>query len=87
MVVESSNNGSAQTADEKGLCYACCSSLADITVTYLLGLAVTHTHTRLFYGSLYFVRNNPGEPLPEETFTHYTFCGHQSSHICFLHLL
>jgi len=30
----------------------------------------THTHTLLFYGSLDFVWDNPGEPVPEETFTH-----------------
>ena len=30
----------------------------------------THTHTQLFYGSLGSVRNNLGEPVPEETFTH-----------------
>ena len=30
----------------------------------------THTHTQLFYGSLAFVRDNPDEPVPEETFTH-----------------
>ena len=29
-----------------------------------------HTHTKLFYGSLDFVRDNLGEPVPEETFTH-----------------
>jgi len=46
----------------------------------------THTHTQLFYGSLDFVRDNLGEPVPEETFTH-TCRGHQSSLICFLHLL
>jgi len=28
------------------------------------------THTQPFYGSLDFVRDNPGEPIPEETFTH-----------------
>jgi len=39
----------------------------------------THTHTQPFYGSLEFVRDNPGEPVPEETFTHYTHRGHQSS--------
>ena len=41
----------------------------------------THTHTRTqpFYGSVEFVRDNPGEPVPEETFTHYTHRGHQSS--------
>ena len=30
----------------------------------------THTHTQPFYGSLDFVRDNPGEPVSEETFTH-----------------
>ena len=30
----------------------------------------THTHTQLFYGSVDYVRDNPGEPVPEETFTH-----------------
>jgi len=30
----------------------------------------THMHTQLFYGSLEFVQDNPGEPVPEETFTH-----------------
>jgi len=40
-----------------------------------------------FYGSLDFVRVNMGEPVPEETFTHSHYRGHQSSLICFLHLL
>jgi len=30
----------------------------------------THTHTQPFYGSLDSIRNKPGEPVPEETFTH-----------------
>jgi len=30
----------------------------------------THTHTQPFYGSMDFLRDNPGEPVPEETFTH-----------------
>ena len=30
----------------------------------------THTHTQPIYGSVEFVRDNPGEPVPEETFTH-----------------
>jgi len=30
----------------------------------------THAHTQLFYGSMDFVQDNPGEPVPEETFTH-----------------
>jgi len=29
-----------------------------------------HTHTQPFYGSMDFVRDNPGELVPEETFTH-----------------
>jgi len=29
-----------------------------------------HTHTQPFYSSLDFVRDNPGEPVPEETFAH-----------------
>jgi len=40
----------------------------------------THTHTtQPFYGSVEFFRDNPGEPVPEETFIHYTHRGHQSS--------
>jgi len=30
----------------------------------------THSHTQPFYGSLDFVRDNPGEPGPEGTFCH-----------------
>jgi len=30
----------------------------------------TYTHSQLFYGSLDFVQDNPGEPVPEETFTY-----------------
>ena len=40
---------------------------------------VRHTHTQPFYGSVEFVRENPGEPVPEETFTHYSHHSHQSS--------
>jgi len=39
----------------------------------------THTHRQPFYGSVDFVQDNPGEPVPEETFTHYTHRGHQIS--------
>jgi len=31
---------------------------------------LTHTHIQPFYGSMDFVWDNPGDPLPEETFTH-----------------
>ena len=35
------------------------------------GYTHTHTHTHTpFYGSLDFVRDNPGEPVPEGTFHH-----------------
>ena len=37
------------------------------------------THTQPFNGSVEFVRENPGEPVPEETFTHYSHRSHQSS--------
>jgi len=30
---------------------------------------MNHTHTQPFYGSMDFVQDNPGEPVPEETFT------------------
>jgi len=33
-------------------------------------IPLEHTHTQPFNGSLDFVRNNPGELVPEETFTH-----------------
>ena len=39
-----------------------------------------YTHnTQPFYGSVEFVWENPGEPVPEETFTHYSHRSHQSS--------
>jgi len=38
-----------------------------------------HTHTQPFYGSVEFVREPPGEPVPEETFTHYSHRSYQSS--------
>jgi len=30
----------------------------------------TYIHTQPFYGSVDFVRDNPGEPVPEDTFCH-----------------
>jgi len=39
----------------------------------------TYTHTQPFYGSVEIVRDNPGESVPEETFTHYTHHDHRSS--------
>jgi len=37
-------------------------------------MVITRTHTQLFYGSLDPVWDNPGKPVPEETFT----CSHLS---------
>jgi len=34
-----------------------------------LSTNITHTHIQPFYGFLDFVRDNPREPVPEETFT------------------
>jgi len=47
----------------------------------------TYTHTQPFYGSVEFVQNNPGEPVPEETFTHSHSSWPSVIPICFLHLL
>jgi len=47
----------------------------------------THTHTQPFYGSVDFVRDNPGEPVPEETFTYSHSSWSSIVPICFLHLL
>jgi len=44
------------------------------------------THTQPFYSSVDFVRDNPGEPVPEETSTHYSSWS-SIIPICFLHLL
>jgi len=32
--------------------------------------AITHTHTHSHFTAMDFVRDNPGEPVPEETLTH-----------------
>ena len=45
------------------------------------------THTQPFYGSVGFVWDNPGEPVPEETFTHSHSSWSSIIPICFLHLL
>jgi len=47
----------------------------------------SHTHTQPFYGCLDFVQDNPGEPVPEETFTHSHSLWSSIILICFLHLL
>ena len=49
--------------------------------------ACTHARSKQFYGSLDFVRDNPGEPVPEETFTHSNLSWSSIIPICFLHLL
>jgi len=47
----------------------------------------THTHIQPFYGSVDFLWDNPGEPVPEETFTHSHPSWSSNIPICFLHLL
>ena len=39
----------------------------DITHTHTHTHTTTTTTTKPFYGSVEFVRDNPGEPVPEET--------------------
>ena len=43
----------------------------NILRVFLCIITLLHTHTQPFYGSVEFVRDNSGEPVPEETFTHY----------------
>ena len=45
------------------------------------------THTQPFYGSVEFVRDNQGEPVPQETFTHSHSSWSSIILICLLHLL
>jgi len=48
--------------------------IGNITIRY------THTHTQLFYGCLDFVRDNPGELVPEKKHAPTrTYLGYQSS--------
>ena len=54
-------------------------NLAAKLIDCLSSFLTAHTHTQPFYGSGEFVRENPGEPVPEETFTHYSHRSHQSS--------
>jgi len=65
-------------ATSKTVLIQCCMVKADIgisegnihTHTHPLTHTHTHTHIQLIYGSLDFVWDNPGELVPEETFTH-----------------
>jgi len=67
------------------------SKLSIPPILHVKGYTHTHTHTcthtQPFYGSLDFVRDNPGEPVPEETFTHSHSSWSSIISICFLHLL
>jgi len=47
-------------------------------------VAQKHTHTQPFYSSLDFVRDRPGKPAPEETFTHSHPSWSSNIPICFL---
>jgi len=59
-------------------------SSLDFTSVKIHKLTQTHTHTQPFHSSVDFVRDNPGEPVPEETFTYSHHHGHQLSLICFI---
>jgi len=47
-------------------------------------ILLEHTHNH--FTALEFVRDNPGEPVPEETFTHSHLSWSSIISICFLHL-
>jgi len=59
----------------------------EITVTNTTTSTSTTTTTTTIYGSLDFVWDNQSEQVQEEAFTHSHYRGHQSSLVCFLHLL
>jgi len=58
-----------------------------MTLKPKLGHTHTHTHTQAFYDSLDFVRDNSGEPVPEETFTHSHLSWSSIVLICFIYLI
>ena len=47
-----------------------CATDSRLCLTAFNNEAYMHTHTQPFCGCLDFVWDNPGEPVPEETFTH-----------------
>ena len=57
------------------------------TALALISDVHSHTHTQPFYDSVEFVWDNPGEPVPEVTFTHSHSSWSSIIPICFLHLL
>jgi len=46
------------------------SIVCGIFLVFVVACRHAHKHTQPFYGSMDFVRDNPSEPVPEETFTH-----------------
>jgi len=61
--------------------------ITEYVLCYYTTTTTTTTNTTVLWP---FVYNYPGEPVSEETFTHshtHTYPDHQSSFICFLHLL
>ena len=52
------------------VCILSINCVLNCIITLAVYLNGTHTHTQPFYRSVEFVRDNPGEPVPEETFTH-----------------
>jgi len=51
-------------------CKQCCCSLNTVIKLYASMKLLQHTYTQPFYGSLYYVQDNPGEPVQEGTFHH-----------------
>ena len=51
-------------------CHECSLSMPPLSVTGTNLHTCTHTHTQPCYSSMDFVWDNPGKPVPEETYTH-----------------
>jgi len=80
--VRHNNATDMQTSEDGTSSLNClCNQQVNILVKGLWQIAASlwEIHTQPFYGSVEFVRENPGEPVPEETFTHYSLRSHQSS--------
>jgi len=82
---------SLKIADMEQNKWQCCFLIASFTFFKkwtVSGRIHTHTHTHTpFYGSMDFVGDNLGEPVPEETFTHSHLSWSSIVPICFIHLL
>jgi len=55
------------------------------SISAVAEVGAMNTHTELFYGSLDFVQDNLGEPVPEEIFTHSHALWSSNIPICFIY--